>query len=85
MVQKNDSAKNIQDSIRVDINRLQKAEDDMMDWMKQYKVPDKNLRKDQALDYLNIQLKNIQEVKASIAESFKQSNELLTQIKHQTK
>ena len=70
------------DTLKAIINRLQRSENSMMDWMSQYNKPDNNANHDQALTYLNEQLKKIREVKIQIEKSFQISNNLLSKSKN---
>lgn len=57
------------DSIEANLHRLQKADDDMMDWMNQYNEPDKKMAEDKATAYLTDQMKRIQDVYAEVQHS----------------
>lgn len=50
------------DSIDANLHRLQKSDDDMMDWMNSYAEPDKKIAEDKATAYLGDQLNKIQAV-----------------------
>jgi len=50
------------DSIDANLHRLQKSDDDMMDWMNSYAEPDKKMAEDKATTYLNDQLAKIQKI-----------------------
>jgi len=50
------------DSIDANLHRLQKSDDDMMDWMNNYAEPDKKMAADKATSYLNDQLSKIQKI-----------------------
>ena len=54
------------DSINANLNRLQKSDDDMMDWMNNYAEPDKKMAEDKATAYLNDQLGKIQAIYTSM-------------------
>jgi len=65
------------DSTEANIKRLQKADDDMMDWMNQYSEPDKKMAEDKAKAYLTDQLGKIQGVYVEVQRSMKQANDYL--------
>ena len=54
------------DSIDANLHRLQKSDDDMMDWMNNYAEPDKKMAEDKATAYLNDQLGKIQKIYTDI-------------------
>ncbi|TAE88099.1 MAG: hypothetical protein EAY81_03230 [Bacteroidetes bacterium] len=63
---KNDSLKVATDSLQALLKTVIKADKDMMNWMHEYKSP--NMKSDTALEYLNRQYDNIQQVKKQILE-----------------
>lgn len=56
-----DSSSARYDSIQQLINTAQKAEADMMNWMKNYKAPTETIAKEEALNYLNQQKSAIEQ------------------------
>ena len=65
------------DSIDANLHRLQKADDDMMDWMNNYNEPDKMMAEDKALAYMNVQLNKIEGIYAEMQRSMIEANKFL--------
>ena len=65
------------DSIDANLHRLQKADDDMMDWMNNYSEPDKMMAEDKALAYMNVQLNKIEGIYAEMQRSMIEGNKFL--------
>jgi len=65
------------DSIDANLHRLQKSDDDMMDWMNGYAEPDKKMPEDKATAYLSGQLNKIQGIYTGMQRNMKQANDFL--------
>ena len=63
------------------INALQKADKDMMDWMRQYKAPTKEMPFEEVEKYLSVQKEMIQKVKEDTDKSIEEAKALLEQLK----
>ncbi|MEL6133695.1 MAG: hypothetical protein AAFR59_10060 [Bacteroidota bacterium] len=72
-----DSAMTVQ--LHTGIEALEKADDHMMQWMRNFEAPD-NLPTDEALAYLNDQLKDIQLVNEEVNESMAIAKPLVKEI-----
>jgi|GEM_PF-2310970 len=74
---KNGLSKADNDSIDANLHRLQKSDDDMMDWMNNYNEPDKMMAEDKAVSYLNIQLNKIEGIYAEMQRSMIEADKFL--------
>ncbi|MGB0525921.1 MAG: hypothetical protein ACPGJS_23275 [Flammeovirgaceae bacterium] len=63
------------------INALVKADEDMMDWMRQYKEPDDVMKYEEMVKYFAVQKEMIQKVKEDTDKSIADANKLLESMK----
>lgn len=59
------------------ITDLRKADDGMMDWMANYKAPEKGADVDESMAYLEVEMKSITEVDLEIDKSLKNGQSVL--------
>jgi hypothetical protein len=71
------------DSAAVNIKRLEKAHDIMMDWMHNYKEPDSTTSQQQKMAYMRGQLSDIQRVKVKMNESIWLAAQALKKKQHE--
>jgi len=67
----------LKDSIKAAIDKIQNANNTMMDWMHDYHAPDVKTNKDSAIAYMNLQLIKIQVVQTKIRKSLDHANNTL--------
>ncbi|MBB6611746.1 hypothetical protein H7F15_11910 [Pontibacter sp. Tf4] len=64
--------------LQENITSLSKADEAMMDWMRNYKAPD-SLQHQQAMDYLNQELQKIEKVKTTMDSSINAARQVYQQ------
>lgn len=70
----------LQAEIMQALGQLQAADDGMMDWMNDYKAPDKEAPAEESLKYLKEQKKSIEEVDLNIDNSLKNGENVLIKV-----